>query len=472
MDENTREELGLNRRDFIRGAAVGAMGIMPIFNLLGCSPSPSRGSADADSADAKEADPSNASASSGEWVDVLRSDDLMGKVLDEAEITEDVTCSDGTVIPAVYVRMRNRINRIGRGIGSIPADSTSWDMIKYLWSEEDAENYLAMPLHEYFSAGDYAAVAGISEEEASAILEDQAARNLIWRVRRGGLALFVLMPYINGFWEFNELDALYHREEGKVAEFDTQGITGVDPHGESGFDNTFPLFRSYPVSVDVVEGDKLAPYHDWRALIKRNSTITVSACQCRTMWDALGVPYPEEHPHRTCLSLGEMAEYFIENEIGEQITQDEAISIVEDIIDKGMVVESICAKDADIICCCHSQSCGNLMAYRGINGEGACSTYYNAYLLKYDSSACTKCGTCVNICPMTSISFGDDGFCVMDKACVRCGQCARVCPAHARILTENPSYPELPADYVECNKYFAKDRMQRGQLVDFTDTTL
>lgn len=467
MKESTKESLGINRRDFIRGAAVGAMGVMPIFNLLGCSPQPSAEAAGEDSA-SKTAP----AASSGELVDVLRSDDLMQKVLEESEITEDLVCSDGTVIPAVYVRMRNRINRIGRGIGSVPADSTSWNMIKYLWSEEDAENYLKMPLHEYFSAGDYAAAADITEEEASAILEDQAARNLIWRVRRGGLPLFVLMPYINGFWEFNELDALYHKEEGKVAEFDTQGISGADPNGESGFDTTFPLFRSYPVGVEVVEGDKLAPYHDWRALIKRNSTITVSACQCRTMWDALGVPYPEEHPHRTCLSLGEMAEYFIENDIGEQITQDEAISIVEDIIDKGMVVESICAKDADIICCCHSQSCGNLMAYRGINGEGACSTYYSAYLLNYDADTCTKCGKCIEICPMSSITFGDDGACVMDHACVRCGQCVKVCPSSARILTENPSYPELPADYVECNKYFAKDRMQRGQLVDFTETTL
>lgn len=73
---------------------------------------------------------------------------------------------------------------------------------------------------------------------------------------------------------------------------------------------------------------------------------------------------------------------------------------------------------------------------------------------------------------MESISFGDDGACVMDKACVRCGQCVAVCPSSARILTANPSYPELPADYVECNKFFAKDRMQRGQLVDFVASSL
>ena len=31
---------------------------------------------------------------------------------------------------------------------------------------------------------------------------------------------------------------------------------------------------------------------------------------------------------------------------------------------------------------------------------------------------------------------------------------------------------ELPEDYLDCNIYFAKDRMRRGQLVDFTDSTL
>lgn len=464
VQEPTNHE-GIKRRDFLKGAAFGAVGMMPIMTLFGCAPESAANAAGATDGQGADGAPTKT------YECVLDSDELMEAVLNESEVTNDLTLTDGTVIPAVYLRMRNRINRIGRGIGSMPAEN-SWDMIKYLWSEEDAEHYLEMPLHEYFTASDYAGVSGRSEEECAAILEDQTDRCLIWRVRRGGLPFYALMPYINGFWEFNELKALYSGVEGAVAEFDTQGIAGTDPNGESGFDTTFPLFRSYPVSAEVVAEDQLQPYHDWRALIKRNSTITVSACQCRTMWDALGVEFPEEHPHRTCLSLGEMAEYFIETGIGEQITQDEAIEIVEDIIERGMVVESICAKNADIICCCHSKSCGNLMAYRGINGEGAASTYYNAYVLSYDADACTKCGKCIERCPMESISFGDDGACVMDKACVRCGQCVAVCPSSARILTANPSYPELPADYVECNKFFAKDRMQRGQLVDFVASSL
>ncbi len=456
----------IQRRDFLRGAAFSAVGMLPIATLFGCSTeTAARAEGTTDAVDA------NSSGSTEYFDNVEDSDVLLQEVLNESEVVDDLTLDDGTVIPAIYLRMRNRVNRIGRGIGSTPS-ANSWDMIKYLWSEEDAEHYLEMPLHEFFTTGDYAGVSGRSEEECSAILEDQANRCLIWRVRRGGLPVYLLMPYINGFWEFNELKAAYSGVEGAVAEFDTQGITGVDPNGESGFDTTFPLFRSYPIGAEVVTEDELQPYQDWRALIKRNSTITVSPCQCRTMWNALGVEYPEEHPLRTCLSLGEMAEYFIENGIGEQITTDEAIAIVENSIDKGMVVESICAKNADIICSCHSKSCGNLKAWRGVNGEGVAATYFSAYTLDYDKSVCIKCGKCIDRCPMQAVSFGDDGYCVMDESCVRCGQCVKICPASARILVATESYPELPGDYMDCNRYFAKDRMQRGQLLDFTATSL
>ena len=473
MNENKEKNFTFGRRSFLKGMGVMGIGMsmMPVLSLFGMEAKAEEVAQEAEAA-ADEAVKNQFDFNLTANEEVKHSDALFAKVLDEAEVTSDVTLSDGTVIPAVYVRMRNRINRIGKGIGSIP-NANSWDMIKYLWSEEDAENYMKMPLHKLFTVGNYSELTGWDEEKCSEILEDQANRNLIWRVRRGGLAFYSVMPYINGFWEFGELQRAYAGDMAAVAEFDSQGITGVDPNGATGFDTTFPLFRTYPISADVCQDGKLEPWQDWRALIRRNKTITVSPCQCRTMWTALGVPYPEEQPMRTCLSLGEMAEYFIENGIGEQITPDEAIEIVEDIIDKGMVVESICAKNADIICCCHCESCGNLMGWRGVDGKGAAAQFFSAYTLQYDKDKCVKCGMCAKICPMHSITMdGEDGTCVMDDACVRCGQCVKVCPVSARILTPTPNYPELPEDYLDCNIYFAKDRMRRGQIVDFTDSTL
>ena len=473
MSENNEKKWTLGRRDFLKGVgALGiGMGMMPVLSLFGLEGRAEEAQQEAEkAADAVIQSKFDLNMTANE--EVKNSDKLMAELLNESEVTSDVTLPDGTVIPAIYVRMRNRINRLGKGIGSIP-NANSWQMIMYLWSEEDAENYMKMPLHKLFTVANYAEATGYDEEKCSEILEDQAHRNLIWRVRRGGLTFFSVMPYINGFWEFGELQRAYAGDMAAVAEFDSQGISGVDPGGETGFDTTFPLFRTYPISADVCEDGKLLPWQDWRALIKRNKTITVSPCQCRTMWEALGVPYPEGQPMRTCLSLGEMAEYFIENGIGEQITPDEAIEIVEDIISKGMVVESICAKNADIICCCHCESCGNLMGWRGCNGEGAAAQFFSAYTLQYDKDKCVKCGLCANICPMHSITMdGEGGTCVMDKACVRCGQCVKVCPVGARILTPTPVYPELPEDYLDCNIYFAKDRLRRGQIVDFTDSTL
>lgn len=450
----------LSRRSFLKGAgAMGfGMGMMPILSILGVD------------AKAEAEGVESAVAGLKHFANIKESDELKQAVLTESEVTSDLTMSDGTVIPAVYVRMRNRINRIGKGIGSIPS-ANGYQMIMELWSEEDAENYLKMPLHQAFTANDYAAKAGISEEKASEILEDQAHRNLIWRMVRGGLPTYALMPYINGFWEFGELDRVLHGTMEDVAKFDMLGISGADPNS-NGWDTTFPLFRAYPISKDVVAEGELKPFEDWRAIIKRHKMITVSPCQCRTMWQALGVPYPENHPMNTCLSFGEMAEYFIENDIGKQITQDEAIAIVEDVISKGMVVEAICAKNPDIICCCHSESCGNLMGWRGANGQGECGKYFNAYTLEYDKDKCLKCGLCVSKCPMHSITQGEDGYVTVDDACVRCGQCVPACPGKARILKAQENYPELPEDYIDCNLFFAKDRMQRGQLVDFTDSTL
>jgi len=44
---------------------------------------------------------------------------------------------------------------------------------------------------------------------------------------------------------------------------------------------------------------------------------------------------------------------------------------------------------------------------------------------------CTRCGICVDECPVGAISLEDDGAVINDAECIRCGKCHDVCPQEA-----------------------------------------
>ena len=47
------------------------------------------------------------------------------------------------------------------------------------------------------------------------------------------------------------------------------------------------------------------------------------------------------------------------------------------------------------------------------------------------SDKCTKCGSCVETCPVEAISEGDPKYVIDADACVDCGQCSEQCPVEA-----------------------------------------
>lgn len=49
-----------------------------------------------------------------------------------------------------------------------------------------------------------------------------------------------------------------------------------------------------------------------------------------------------------------------------------------------------------------------------------------------DNEKCLGCGACISACPVSAISFDDEGKVKIDeKVCVSCGTCAAVCPVGA-----------------------------------------
>ncbi len=47
------------------------------------------------------------------------------------------------------------------------------------------------------------------------------------------------------------------------------------------------------------------------------------------------------------------------------------------------------------------------------------------------SDKCTKCASCVEVCPSSAISEGDKKYVIDPEKCVDCGLCSDECPVEA-----------------------------------------
>ena len=56
--------------------------------------------------------------------------------------------------------------------------------------------------------------------------------------------------------------------------------------------------------------------------------------------------------------------------------------------------------------------------------------------LLYTREKCARCGTCIDTCPQGALSFGEEGFILIDRMlCNGCGNCVEACPNGALELT-------------------------------------
>lgn len=470
LEQKTPKSPELDRRGFLgvlgaMGMGMGAMGL----GMTGCAPQ-TKASAETATVvrEGLPAEPGLDGIPGIADMETQYTDaQLDAMILDQTMATEDYVTPGGKTIPAVYINLRNRLNRIGAGMGSDVEDSeTAWDFPMLLFSEDDAAHLLEMPMYKVFSAVDYAMASGRPVDECAEILADMGDRGLIQMRWREGVNYYELMTMEPGIWERN-----IQRIDSAEYVNAHHGSVGTDMN--VGFNETpTPQLMVLPCSPDVVEGEML-PYTSWEDAIRLQKTIAVIPCACRRAADTLGTRDPdcaERFGTETCIFMGEPGRFMIDHGYGRQLTADECVEFVKENVDKGLVPEIIWTKTQEIMCQCCLCDCGVMGAYHAYGCEGEVMQYCSNYLLKYDKDACTKCGKCIERCPMGAISWGDDGFCEMDHQCIRCGQCAYICPQEARKLVGKPAdqVVEPPDDWHTKELGKARRRMVQGLIHDFT----
>ena len=480
---------GMSRRSFL-GAMGAAAAAFPVINVAMAGEAET-GIANQTLTDSEsgtktveggEVDHKEMYASIGRERQVLgaTSEELSLLLDDEPEVTVDLTLPDGTVVDKAYVALRNKLNRMSEGLANDPLEN-SYEIIMRLWTVEQAETEVLCPSGKWFTAFDLimnARAKGIdmTHEEATAKLEELVAARNIVGVDRTGTRWYFLLAWVDGVWET-------HIPEVADITFVQGGINGAD-YGTS---SKYPILHVCPVDESVVEGGKIDPYRDWRLIVESNTSFGIGECICRkaarTRGDAEMDGFTREHVWKegvdgegfidTCIVFGQYADFFIETGLAERVTKEEMIRNIEYGIEDGFVPEMYWAQHPEIMCLCKSDMCDCLTAYRRVDGLTDNFPRVSGYVLNYDKDACIQCGLCIQRCPMKAVSWGEDGYCVMDTACVACGQCALKCPASARILTPKPDKIDvLPWDLCEDFRWRAQDRMQKGYVRDFIGETL
>lgn len=296
----------LGRRGFLMG-----MGALGLAGITGCAPQ----ATPSDSAPmAETGEAATAPASTEVTADTIKYEPIKTEMtLEELNErrqqlidskTEDYVCADGTVIPNVYVKLRSLLDTYGNGVGSQVHDG-SYAEVMYLFTPEDAQAYLEMPMGVMFTAADYAAASGRAEDECAQICEDLSARGLLFRSRSNGTPEYHQLAEAHGIWEYNMNN--YEKDDGAYPAIHNSQW-GADIILQL-YNARSSFYNAVPCSREVVADNEIAlPYDDFEAIVDKFDKIAQGGAEPLTPED-LNVfkylsHYTLKHDEESCIKCG------------------------------------------------------------------------------------------------------------------------------------------------------------------------
>jgi electron transport complex protein RnfB len=348
----------------------------------------------------------------------------------------------------VYRKLAQRLNDIPNGF---PATESGVELklLARIFTPEQAALAAVMRLT-YEPADDIGARAGVDPRTAYGTLKGMARHGLVYAAKGKGKLNFALMPFVVGIYEQQlpridkELAALF---EAYYQE--TRGGT---------FFSAPPIHRVVPVQEAVPVDVEIFPYESAAALLDDAKAWAVRHCICRVQQRLMGKGC--DHPVENCLIFAPVEGLFDHSATERAITKDEALRILREAQEAGLVHTTGYYRDGHYyICNCCTCSCAVL---RGVAEFGTLSAIgHSNFRAVVDVDVCAACGDCIERCQFGALALADD-VCVVDAVrCVGCGQCATVCPNGALRIARRPEGEiiPLPADNLE---WMARRAEQRG----------
>lgn len=194
--------------------------------------------------------------------------------------------------------------------------------------------------------------------------------------------------------------------------------------------------RVIPVKKFIEVKTVILPYEDITEIIKCSNVIAVAQCPCRTRARRCN------NPLETCILLNETANILIERGVAKGISCEEALNILEQCEELGLVHHVDNASEGfNFICNCCPCCCFFL---RGLILYGKRNNAKSRYISVIDREICNGCGVCKKRCVFGAIEIIDRKASSDPDKCFGCGLCATKCPTQAIKLKPIRSEDYIP----------------------------
>lgn len=326
----------------------------------------------------------------------------------------------------IFRQLQERLDLYSMGFPAT-ASGIELKILRYLFSEEDAAMFLLLsPALETPQA--VASRLGQPVEAVAVRLDDMAERGLLFRVRKDGGARYGAIPFVHGLFEF-QVKNLERELAEMVAQYSEEGFEQAMQGGADYFLRPIPVHRSIDARQHV------AAYDDAVRILASKPRIVVTDCICRKRTAVVGEGCGK--PLEACFMFGSMGQYYLDRGMGREVPLDEALAIMDQCREAGLVTQPATAQNPAGMCNCCGDCCGVLAA---LNKHPRPSELVIAnHLALVSRDDCTGCETCLERCQMGALGMDDDEIARVDPdRCIGCGLCVVTCPTEAIRLAPKP----------------------------------
>ena len=334
-----------------------------------------------------------------------------------------------------------------------------YDLAEALFTPEEAEVYLAIP-RGYHPAGVIAAEMGKPEEAVALILEAMADKGLCGAGKMGDTTFYGSLPFAPGIFDFQFMRGTRTSKDKKLARRIHDYKAAVDAvQGPPKV--TFPTTRVIAVDRKIQAGNTIHTYDQVATYIERYEPLSVSTCYCRHEAKLLDENDDCGKPDEVCMQFGMGAQFVIDRGMGRKISKEEAINILKNCEEAGLVHSTINRQEIDFLCNCCNDHCVILRKALAQPKPGIALN--SGFQPVRNPDLCVACGTCIERCPASALTMGADDLPQVNlDRCIGCGVCATSCPEGAITLVERPGSQAPPIDHKALKEAIKASQAQSG----------